>query len=186
MISALILAGGKATRLGGIAKHELVIDGRTIFERQREVLAPRVVEILISSPRDIAGYRTVRDSIEGAGPLAGIAAGLAAATTPWLLVVAGDMPYLSGAVIDLLLARVGDDGVGVMIDGLPQPLLCVLHARVGDVLERRLAAQQFKASGLLTDERLRIRWLAEADVRAVDPQLNSFVNLNEPQDLRAE
>ena len=42
-VSALILAGGKATRLGGVAKHELVPDdgdGRTIFERQVAVLAP--------------------------------------------------------------------------------------------------------------------------------------------------
>ncbi len=101
--SALILAGGKATRFGGIAKHEIVVDGQTIFERQVAVLAPRVAEILVSSPRDIAGYRTVRDSVENIGPLAGIAAGLAACRTPWLLVVAGDMPYITGPLIDLLL-----------------------------------------------------------------------------------
>ena len=76
-VSALILAGGKATRFGGAAKHQLVVDGETIFARQVRVLAPRVAEILVSGPT-IEGYRTVRDVVEGAGPLAGIAAGLAA------------------------------------------------------------------------------------------------------------
>src|SRR4051812_38952151 len=130
-VSALILAGGRATRMGGVAKHELVIGGETIFARQCRVLAPRVAEILVAAPGDVAGYRTVRDPIEGAGPLAGIAAGLAATRTPWLLVVAGDMPGLSGELIDDLVA-VDDahDAIGVRAGALPEPLLCTLHVRV--------------------------------------------------------
>ena len=41
-VSALILAGGKATRFGGLAKHTIVVDGQTIFERQVALLRPRV------------------------------------------------------------------------------------------------------------------------------------------------
>jgi molybdopterin-guanine dinucleotide biosynthesis protein A len=188
-VSALVLAGGKATRFGGIAKHELVIGGRTIIERQVEVLAPRVHEILVSAPEPIAGYRTVADTIVDAGPLAGIAAGFAAATTPWVLIVAGDMPYLTGAVVDLVLARLDDahsayDGVGIEIGGLPQPLFCALRvAAARPALERLLASGQRKASRLLTDSGLAMRWLAEPDVRAVDPSLRSLANLNEPADL---
>jgi molybdenum cofactor guanylyltransferase len=174
--SALILAGGKATRLGGIAKHELVIAGRSIFDRQREVLAPRVAEILVSGA-EVAGYRTVRDAVEGAGPLAGIAAGLGAIATPWLVVVAGDMPHLTGELVDRMLAARADDldAVGLRIGSLPEPLLCVLHVRVREVVERRLAARRFKASGLLTDEGLRVAWLD------VDP--GAVVNINSPDDL---
>jgi molybdopterin-guanine dinucleotide biosynthesis protein A len=175
--AALILAGGRATRLGGAAKHELVVDGETIFARQCRVLAPRVAEILVSAPRDVVGYRTVRDAVEGAGPLAGIAAGLAAARAPWLIVVAGDMPDLTGEVIDRLLAISDDiDAIGVRSRGLPEPLLCTLHARVGPVLARRLARGAFKASGLLTEEALRVRWLDDIDPRALR-------NINAPEDL---
>ena len=185
-VSALILAGGRATRLGGIAKHEIVIGGETIFARQVKVLAPRVTEILVSASRDVAGYRTVRDVIAGAGPLGGIAAGLAAATTPWLLVVAGDMPNLEPAVIDLMLAARRDevDAIGLRVGELPEPLLSVLHARAGAAVERRLAAGRFKASGLLTDEGLRVHWIDETALRAIDPDLNGLVNVNEPEDLR--
>jgi molybdenum cofactor guanylyltransferase len=177
-VAALILAGGKATRLGGIAKHELVIDGATIFARQWALLAPRVAEIVVSSATDIAGVRTVRDAIADAGPLAGIAAGLAAVTQSWLLVIAGDMPHLTPAVIDTLLAaRVpAVDAVAFRIAGLPEPLCCLLHARTKAAVERRLAMGRFKASGLLTDEGLVVRWLTDADPAALR-------NINSPADL---
>jgi len=185
-VSALILAGGKATRLGGVAKHELVVEGQTIFARQLAVLEPRVAQVLVSSPRDIAGYQTVRDASDGIGPLAGIAAGLAACTTPWLLVVAGDMPYITGALIDQLIARAhasvdphaadSFDAVGIRIDGLPEPLLCVLHTRAISIVERRIAQGDYKASRLLTDDRMRVDWIEDVDRAALR-------NINAPADL---
>ena len=116
-VTALILAGGRATRLGGIDKRELVIDGCTIFERQVAVLASRVAEIVVSSPREVAGYRTVADAVPDIGPLAGIAAGLNAARTPWLLVVAGDMPNITGPLVDLVLSRIAASGIDGPIGG---------------------------------------------------------------------
>lgn len=181
-VSALILAGGKATRLGGIAKHEIVVDGSTIFERQVAVLAPSVREILVSSPRDIPGYRTVHDAVEGAGPLSGIAAGLAACTTRWLLVVAGDMPYLTSDLIEALIYATDEtaepiDAVGVKsANGLPEPLLCALNVRIRPIVEARLAAKRYKASGLFTDEGLTVRWLTDAPGAALR-------NINSPEDL---
>jgi molybdopterin-guanine dinucleotide biosynthesis protein A len=185
----LILAGGKATRLGGVAKHELVPsdgDGRTIFERQIVVLEPRVQEILVATADDIPGYRCVRDVLPDVGPLAGIAAGLHAMVTPWLLVVAGDMPYLSGAIVDLIIgaATPVDQAVCVKLGGLPEPLLCLLSRRAVSAVEHRLQARRNKVAGLFTEERLHVRWLAETVVRAVDPTLQAFVNVNEPEDLR--
>jgi molybdopterin-guanine dinucleotide biosynthesis protein A len=176
--SALILAGGRATRLGGAAKHELVVEGETIFARQCRVLAPRVHEILVAAPRDVSGFRTVRDPIEGVGPLAGIAAGLAAVTTPWLVIVAGDMPFVTGELVDALLAKAGEgvDAVCVRERGLPEPLVGVLHERVRAVVERRLAAGRYKASGLYTDEGLRVSWLD-------DPAGRALKSINTPGDL---
>jgi molybdopterin-guanine dinucleotide biosynthesis protein A len=179
-VSALILAGGKATRMGGVAKHELVVDGETIFARQVKVLAPRVSEILVSSPSDIAGYRTVRDAVPDVGPLAGIAAGLAACTTEWMLVVAGDMPYLTGELIERMLAEVTGDGaidaVGILSNGLPEPLACVLNRRMLSLVEKRIADRIYRASGLLRTEGLHVRWITDADPGA-------FRNVNSPEDL---
>lgn len=183
-VSALILAGGKATRFGGRAKHAIEIDGETIFARQVRVLAPRVGEILVSAQTEIAGYRTVRDADEaaGAGPLAGIAAGLAACATEWLLVVACDMPRLTGDVIDALLAlrapeNSAIDAICARIGGRPEPLLSVLHARARTVVEHRLTAGRLRASELFTAGELRVAYLDDPDPRAL-------VNINSPEDLR--
>ena len=185
-VTGLILAGGKATRLGGIDKCELIVGGRTIFERQIEALAPCVAEIMVSSPRPVAGYRTVVDPVPGAGPLAGIAAGLAAAGTPWLFVIAGDMPYVHRALIELVLSRgdAGCDAVGIRIGGLAEPLCSAMRiAAWRSIVTERLVSGRLKASALLTDEDLRVRWIDEADVRAIDPELRALHNVNAPEDL---
>jgi molybdopterin-guanine dinucleotide biosynthesis protein A len=185
VITALILAGGKATRLGGIAKHEVIIEGRTIFARQCAVLGPRVHEILVSGVT-VPGHRCVHDAEPGLGPLGGIAAGLTAATTPWLLVMAGDMPYVSGPLIELIAARCADapDAVGLRVGGLPEPLLCALRvASARPDVARRLAARELKASRLLTDGALQVAWLEEPALRAIDPTLRVLFNVNTPSDI---
>lgn len=184
-VSALILAGGKATRLGGIDKGALVIDGVPIFERQTTVLAPRVAEILVSG-RVYAGYRTVEDPLPDAGPLAGIAAGLAAARTPWLFVLAGDMPHVSGGLVDALLAvrTPALEAVGLRVGALYEPLVCVLRvAAARPVVAARLAARRFAAQRLLTEGDLRVTWLPEATLRELDPALRFLTNINRPEDL---
>jgi molybdopterin-guanine dinucleotide biosynthesis protein A len=185
-VTALILAGGKATRFGGIDKREIVVDGRTIFARQVDALRPLVAEIIVSCSRPVPGFRTVSDAVSDAGPLAGIAAGLAAAATPWLFVIAGDMPHIHRAFLELVLSRAGDesDAVGIRIRGLPEPLCTVLRIPVWrPIVEARIAARQLKASSLLTDEVVCVRWIEEAEVRAIDPLLRALHNVNTPADL---
>lgn len=185
-VTALILAGGRATRLGGVDKRALVVDGLTIFDRQCNVLLPRVAEIIVSTPKAIPGWHTVTDAIAGAGPLAGISAGLTAAKTPWVLVIAGDMPYISEALIDRLLGAATSelDAVGIRIGGLPEPLVCMLRvAVVRPHVQRRLAERKLKVAELLTDDGLRVAWLDERELRAVDPELRALFNVNEPGDL---
>jgi molybdopterin-guanine dinucleotide biosynthesis protein A len=183
---ALILAGGRATRLGGIDKREIIVDGATIFDRQCQVLLPRVAEIIVSTPTALRGFRTVVDPVPGIGPLAGIAAGLAAALTPWLLVLAGDMPYVSGALVDRMFesATADVDAVGIRVGSLPEPLLCVLRvAAARPIVNRRVAERRLKASELLTDEGLRVAWLEEHELRAIDPALRALWNVNVPADI---
>jgi molybdopterin-guanine dinucleotide biosynthesis protein A len=97
------------------------------------------------------------------------------------------MPYISEPLIDQLIDRAhasvdphaadSVDAVGIRIDGLPEPLVCVLHARTLPLVERRIAAGDYKASRLLTDGDLRVDWIDDADRRALR-------NVNSPEDLR--
>jgi molybdopterin-guanine dinucleotide biosynthesis protein A len=95
-----------------------------------------------------------------------------------MLVIAGDMPFITAELIDsLIAARAPElDAIGLEVGGLPEPLCCLLHARTRASVERRLAAKRYKASGLLTDEGLAVRWLTDADPAALR-------NLNSPADM---
>ena len=187
-VDALILAGGKATRMGGVAKHLVVVDGRTILERQLAVVQPRVRHVLLSLPAGSTALdervRVVRDARSDLGPLAGIAAGLAATEAAWLLVVAGDLPYLSAELVQLLLDRRAGEAVGIRVGELPEPLLCALRvAPARTALEALLAAGKQRASALITT--LATTWIDEPELRALDPELRALTNVNRLEDLRS-
>lgn len=196
-VSACILAGGRATRLGGRAKSLVPVRGRPILDRQLDVLGPQVAEVLVALAPGAAPLpvperwadrvRFVHDEAAHAGPLAGIAAGLAACRTPWLLVVAGDLPHLDGGVIDLLIrtaTTVRDaDAVVPLVRNLPEPLCTVYDTRTLAQARANLAAGRRKAAGLLTESGLRVHWVEEASLRAIDPELRTFADVDTPDDL---
>lgn len=185
-VTACILAGGRARRMGGAVKPLLIVDGDTILARQCAVLVPRVREVIVAVATPgaaLGGLRAVIDPIADAGPLAGVVAALAALDTPWLLAVAGDMPSLAPAVNELLLAAAHDevDAVAARIGGWPEPLCALWHRRCHAALAARLAAGDYKVAAALTAQR--VAWLDEAAVRAVDPALATFTNVNRPEEL---
>lgn len=191
-VAAAIIAGGEARRLGGRVKALIEIDGRCVLDRQLDVLAPRCAAIAISS-NDAAPFRdrslpVIPDRHPGLGPLAGIAAALAWCPAPYLLVVAGDMPYIHPGIVDLLLAHRSEaDAVVPFIAGLPEPLFAVYARTCLPVAEQRLAAGRRKAAGLVVDEGpgqgLSVCRVDEPALRAVDPRLRCFTNVNSLADL---
>ena len=99
-ITGIVLAGGKAARMGGLDKGLQSFRGRTLIEWVLARLAPQVDEVLVSANRNLESYerlgcRVVQDSSDDfPGPLAGMQAGFRAASHPWLLTVPCDAPFL--------------------------------------------------------------------------------------------
>jgi molybdopterin-guanine dinucleotide biosynthesis protein A len=161
---AIILAGGRSSRLGGVPKSGLIYDGATLLERSlRAAGAARRTVVVGPDPGGLpGGVLTCREEPPFAGPAAAIAAGLAAlaadhasrhaAAAPYTLVLACDMPRSEGAVRALAEAlagsaagapeRDGADGVmAVSADGRKQPLAgfygtAVLQRSVADAASR--------------------------------------------------
>lgn len=140
---ALVLAGGAGARLGGVSKAEVAVAGRAMLDHVLDATraAVRVVVVGDATLARPGVVTTLEDPPLG-GPVAGIAAGLAALAPPaaaHVLVLACDMPFAARAVPDLLAAAaaapeapevaVADD------DGRPQHLLAVYRR---DVLEAAL------------------------------------------------
>ena len=176
--------------MGHRVKALIEIEGRTVLDRILDVVAPRFAALAIAandpSPYAGCGFPVLPDAVLGQGPLAGILSALRWCRRPYLLAVPCDMPFLDGRIVDLLLSRrePGVAAVAPFVRGLPEPLLALYGQTCLPALERRLDSGQYKASGLLTDEGLKVSPIYEAELRAIDPELTSLTNLNSHADLR--
>ncbi len=102
-----ILAGGRATRLGGIDKAWLQRDGIPQVLRLRDMLAFQATTILVSANRNLLRYaeyelRTVTDRISDAGPLAGVEALIAQCRTEWLPTIPVDVLSIPDDLLEQL------------------------------------------------------------------------------------
>ena len=106
MRSAAILAGGKASRFGGRDKSALLVDGRTILERQIAELRSAAADVMVigGQRENIRRSDAVTDRVPGCGPLGGLHAALAAAHGDHVVVVACDMPFVTASLISHLLS----------------------------------------------------------------------------------
>jgi molybdopterin-guanine dinucleotide biosynthesis protein A len=132
----LVLAGGRARRLGGVSKPDLMVAGRRLLAHVLgAVEGPDVRRVVVVGPETLEVPPGVMRTLEdppGGGPVAGIAAGFMAlgngAEPGWVLVLACDVPRVAGAVPGLAAAagaaRPGVDGVLLVDDdGRDQPLV---------------------------------------------------------------
>jgi molybdopterin-guanine dinucleotide biosynthesis protein A len=109
-ITGVILAGGEGRRMGGADKGLQLLDGRPLVQWVLERLQPQVGQVVISANRNLERYRALgcpvlEDLTPGfAGPLAGLQAAMAGATTPLLLAAPCDSPRLPADLGSRLLA----------------------------------------------------------------------------------
>jgi len=184
-LTGLILAGGRGTRLGGVDKGLIELHGRPLIEYVLERLRPQTGAILINANRHHERYAAygvpVIPDLEGgfAGPLAGIATGLATARTDWVVVVPCDCPLLpSDLVARLWQARcTAEADVAVArAAGRLQPVFVLLPATARVELERRLHEGERKVAAWLTAQRLAIADFSD--------EAESFVNVNAEEEWR--
>lgn len=174
-----MLAGGEGLRLGGADKGLLLWRGQPLVQHVLAALRPQSVEQLISANRNIETYagfgvKVVRDHA-GHGPLAGLAALLAAAQEQWLLCVPCDAPLLPPDLGQRLLAAATAAGAkaSVLHDGkYPHPTFCLVQTS----LAASAQAAALQSLGLAT-------WLGQqgaVPLRAMAPP-----NLNTAEDFAA-
>jgi len=179
-----ILAGGQGSRLGGIDKAWLTLDGEPQVLRVLRRLGDGFAGTLVSANRNLArfashGLVAVPDPIAGIGPMGGLDALAAACSTPWLMTVPVDLPCPDGAArlsgVVATLAAAGRDGAVVEDDEGLQPLIA-LYRR--DALREALA-------GALASGTYAVRALQAAmGLASIRFEGMRFGNLNRPEDLR--
>jgi molybdopterin-guanine dinucleotide biosynthesis protein A len=137
-MDAIVLAGGAARRLDGADKPAQVVAGRTLVEHVVAAVPEAGVVVVVGPRRERPeGVRWAREEPPGAGPVAAIAAGLRLTTAGALLVLAGDLPWIHGAIAPLL-AELDAHECAVLVDasGRRNPLASAWRR---SALERSLA-----------------------------------------------
>jgi molybdopterin-guanine dinucleotide biosynthesis protein A len=188
--SAAILSGGRARRFDGIDKGSLIVEGRTILDRQVEMLlgVRRIREILLVGGRSThpVAHR-IEDRIAGSGPLGGIHAALATTVEgdgDRVFVVACDMPYVTAALVNDLLDSSQDvDAVVPMTENGYHPLCAVYTRACLDPIARRLREGRLKVTDVLGDVNTRIVHADELERFGQRHRLLS--NVNTPGDYTA-
>ena len=188
MYSAAILVGGRAARFGGRDKGALLVEGRTIRDRQLAVLSEIADDVLIvdskngaaEAPRHLT-LRTIADVIPGCGPMGGVHAALSAARGDAVIVVACDMPYLTApfAAHLLSLAR-GADLVVPRTERGYHPMCAAYTRACLDPLARRLAARELRMTSLFDDVRVRV--VEGEELERFGDRDRLLANVNTPAD----
>lgn len=182
-----ILAGGRASRLGGADKSAIRIGSVSIFEWQLaalEGLADRIVVVGGGPDRFVSHrVRVVSDRVPRAGALGGLYTALCEAATPYVLVLACDLPFVSARVMERLAALADGKADAVVprtADGV-QPLCAVYARRLKNRVRRHIESGHLKVQDLLAA--VRVRELGPDDLASLDPTGHSFFNVNTPGDV---
>ena len=188
-VTGILLAGGKSRRMGEDKRH-LVVGEQTLLERSLAVLRSIFHEVLVviaqDSPSLGVDVRVVRDLVPDCGSLGGLYSGLMQATTPWVFVVACDMPFLNQAVIAQFTSRrTTADIVMAKLDAGLQPMHAVYGKQCLPVLEQMVRARQLKIQEIISHPPLRVCYVTETDLLTIDPSGRSFYNVNTLADLEA-
>ena len=185
-ITGVVFAGGQGRRMGGVDKGLVELDGRALVAHVIERLAPQVGELVINANQNrdryaAFGYPVVADVIpDFAGPLAGLHAAMAAATTPYIVTSPCDSPFLPAdlvARLALALAATPLDLAVARTFDQPHPVFSLVRTDVRPHLEAFLRGGGRKIDAWYATLRV-------ADVR-FDDEADAFRNINTAAELAA-
>jgi molybdopterin-guanine dinucleotide biosynthesis protein A len=187
--SAIVLVGGEARRANGMEKYFFFFQGKTFIERLIDSLSEVTDEIVLVAKdeeqclrfRDMENVRCVADVRRGIGPIGGIHAGVLEAKGDLLFICACDMPCIEPGVIQRLFSEIGD--YDAVIPEWDRERFEPLHA-----VYRRSALITYledHKSLSLRDmiKSLNSRYLSVDQLRNMDPDLQTFTNINKIEDL---
>jgi molybdopterin-guanine dinucleotide biosynthesis protein A len=189
-VSAVVLAGGRSTRFGRDKLAE-PIAGEPLLDRTIVALGTVAGDIVVvvgpeATVQLPAGVRLARDPVAYAGPLVGVVAGLTAVRHASVVVVGGDMPWLQGDVLTLMLEALvpAHEAAALQFDGRRQQLPMALRREAALHAARRLTDSGERRLGALLDA-LAVATIAEETWRRLDPDGATLRDIDTPDDMPA-
>ena len=185
--SAVILSGGRNSRMAGRNKAFLEVGGRPILDWIMHALTPIFSQILLVTRQPELyqglGHRleVIEDIFPGRSSLTGIHAGLVHSRASHALVVPCDAPFIQPKVLLSLIKHAEPDlDVIVPVSGdYYQPLCAIYSKRCVDPIEAQLQRKEYKIIQLF--EKVNLKTIPVERFRSLDPELCSFFNVNTPE-----
>ncbi len=183
-LTGVILAGGRASRMGGTDKGLLRFAGQPLIEHTLAALRPQVGSLLINANRNTAryaqyGYPVIADDHQGyQGPLAGMARCLEMITSDYMLALPCDSPYLPADLARRMCISLQAQQAEICTvhnGERLQPVFALIPARLGHSLHAYLNSGQRKID----------QWYARHMLAIADfsDQPEAFLNINTPEDI---
>jgi len=185
-VEGFILVGGASSRMGR-DKSRLMLGSQTTVERIAEAMSEVATRIqLVGGHDDRNRFESVPDMADSWGPLGGIQAALHATEAAWCMVIACDLPFVSGGLLRRLLELRSnktedfDAVVPIQADEYPQPL-CAVYQRLPclDAADQSIGKGDHSPRALL--DRVNTRYVPFARIADLSGASNFFFNINTPE-----
>jgi len=183
MITGIILAGGKSSRMG-TDKCFLKTNNQTFLEKTIKIIEAFTTNILISGENKKfkhLGYDIITDEYKDCGPIGGIFSALKYSKSEVNIIAPCDMPYLNADLFKFLISKLDNyDAVVPIFKDKVEPLIIVLRKRTIDILEEQIKSRKFKILTFI--EKINTRFVEiNSDLSFYSDYL--FDNINKPDDL---
>lgn len=181
-VTGVVLAGGKASRMGGTDKGLLVLNGKPLWQHVADTLLTQVNQVAISANRNLdiyqaSGLTVIRDTLtDYPGPLAGMLSVMQQLDSPWFLFSPCDTPHIPHTLLTRLQAQRGESPVVWVHDGdRDHPTIALAHRQLIPEIARYLSQ----------GERRVMVFMRQAGGHSVDCSdiKTAFSNVNTPDDL---
>jgi len=190
-LTAIILAGGKTSRIGSDKdKAILKLNGKRLIDivisKIKRIVGDNI--IIVGPPEKYPSYKqVVPDLFHQRGLLVGLYSGLKSSASRYNLVVGCDMPFLKVELLKYMRDKIDSNDIVIprYAKSYIEPLCAIYSKDCLSVMERNIEA------GILSIRRifpyLKVKYIGEKEIKRVDPELNSFFNINFKEDfIRAE
>ncbi len=186
-LTGLILCGGQGSRLGGVDKGLISLQGKPLVAHCIDKLRPQVDTLLISANRNHAQYAALGYALcpdlrpDFPGPLAGFEAGLAYTQSEWLVCTPCDTPNIPPDLAARLLDAARTQAAPAAYahaGGRDHPVCCILHKSLLENLSQTLAQKQHRVLGWL-------QAIGAVRLDFGDDASPAFQNINTPAALEA-
>ena len=185
--SAIILSGGRNSRMAGRNKAFVKVGERAILDRIMGVLTPIFREIILVTRHpelyENYGFKIVEDIFQHRASLTGIHAGLVHSQSMYAFVVPCDAPFLKPGVVLKLIEHVDPslDAIVPASEDYYQPLCAIYSKRCIRHIEEHLQRKDYKIINIFNE--IQLKTIPMDDFRSIDPDLCSFFNVNTPEAL---